>query len=55
MLNKFNKVIKFIEETMKNRRAKLAVGRKSLAEMKIKRYIPIITICDSDDVTQSHT
>ena len=34
-----NQVINFIENTMKNRRGELTTGRKSLAEVKIKREI----------------
>ena len=34
-----NQVVSFIENTMKNRRGELTTGRKSLAEVKIKREI----------------
>ena len=35
----YNKVIKFIKETMKNWRVELTVGGKSLAKVKIQRGI----------------
>ena len=49
------KVIKLIGKTVENSRVELTVGGKCLAEVKIRRCIPAvtITICDSDDVTQS--
>ena len=57
-MNKISsKVIKVIEETMKNWR--VTVGGKSLAEVKIQRAIyrctKTVTICKSHDAVQSYT
>ena len=45
-------VIQFIQKTMKTWRMELTAGVKSLARANILRTI---TICNSIDVTQSHT
>ena len=55
-----DKVIKLITEAMKNWKLELTVGVKILAEGKIWRGISpgksffAITICNSNDATQSH-
>ena len=56
----FDGVMKFIEKSIENWRVKLIAGKKfSWGENK-ERYPPernviIVTICNGDDVTQSHT
>ena len=49
-----DKAIKFIKNTMKNWKEELTVGGKSPERYISGRCTITITICDSDDTSQSH-
>ena len=59
-MNKISdKVINFITEDMKNRKKEFTARGKTLAEVKIQRYIfqgvtLLPSICNCNDATQSH-
>ena len=49
-----DEIMKIIEKTLKTWRMELTTRGKRLADVKIQRDIFTITICNSDDATQSY-